>query len=65
MNVEIKTISNGFEITHKSGKVERISLAEVQKVFISNYPPNQIKEPEVVKKAAQFKSRKNRSAASN
>lgn len=50
MNVEIKTISNGFEITHKSGKVERISLAEVQKVFISNYPPNQIKEPEVVKK---------------
>ncbi len=49
MNVEIKTVPNGFEITHKNGKVERISLAEVQKVFISNFPPNQTKKPEVSK----------------
>ncbi|ABJ79924.1 DNA-binding protein [Leptospira borgpetersenii serovar Hardjo-bovis] len=49
VNVEIKTVPNGFEITHKNGKVERISLAEVQKVFISNFPPNQTKKPEVSK----------------
>ncbi|EMN46284.1 LA_0442/LA_0875 N-terminal domain-containing protein [Leptospira weilii] len=54
VNVEVKTVSNGFEITHKSGKVERISLAEVQKVFISNYPPNQIKKPEVIKKPSSL-----------
>ncbi|EKR65648.1 hypothetical protein LEP1GSC036_4084 [Leptospira weilii str. 2006001853] len=52
--MEVKTVSNGFEITHKSGKVERISLAEVQKVFISNYPPNQIKKPEVIKKPSSL-----------
>ncbi len=56
MNVEIKTVSNGFEITHKNGTVERISLAEVQKVFISNYPPNQTKKPEVIKKPPNFKT---------
>ncbi|MDL5244301.1 DNA-binding protein [Leptospira weilii] len=49
VNVEIKTVPNGFEITHRNGKVERISLAEVQKVFISNYPPNPTKKPEIVK----------------
>ncbi|EQA64257.1 hypothetical protein LEP1GSC062_2716 [Leptospira alexanderi serovar Manhao 3 str. L 60] len=56
MNVEVKTVSNGFEITHKNGTVERISLAEVQKVFISNYPPNQTKKPEVIKKPPNFKT---------
>ncbi|EMN50781.1 hypothetical protein LEP1GSC088_3035 [Leptospira interrogans str. L1207] len=35
-NVSVKTVSNGFEITHKSGKVEKIPLTEVQKVFISD-----------------------------
>lgn len=49
MNVEVKTVPNGFEITHKNGKVERISLSEVQKVFISNFPPNPAKKPELAK----------------
>ncbi|WP_036041223.1 LA_0442/LA_0875 N-terminal domain-containing protein [Leptospira alstonii] len=49
VNVEVKTVPNGFEITHKNGTVERVSLAEVQKVFISNFPPNPTKKPELAK----------------
>ncbi|AXR59501.1 LA_0442/LA_0875 N-terminal domain-containing protein [Leptospira mayottensis] len=49
VNVKIKIVPNGFEITHKNGKIEKISLTEVQKVFISNYPPNEAKKPETLK----------------
>lgn len=48
-NVSVKTVSNGFEITHKSGKVEKIPLTEVQKVFISDRAPIPLKNQETVK----------------
>lgn len=48
-NVSVKTVSNGFEITHKSGKVEKIPLTEVQKVFISDRAPIPVKNQETTK----------------
>ncbi|PJZ59207.1 LA_0442/LA_0875 N-terminal domain-containing protein [Leptospira barantonii] len=42
-NVDVKPIANGFEITHKNGKKETVSLKEVQKIFISNDLPTKIR----------------------
>ncbi|EMO40095.1 LA_0442/LA_0875 N-terminal domain-containing protein [Leptospira noguchii] len=47
--VNVKTVPNGFEITHKNGKVEKIPLTEVQKVFISDRAPIPVKNQETVK----------------
>ncbi|MDO6393557.1 DNA-binding protein [Leptospira santarosai] len=47
-DVEVRVVSKGFEIVHKNGKVERVSLTEVRKIFISNRVPDPIKKPKTV-----------------
>ncbi|UOG37139.1 DNA-binding protein [Leptospira noguchii] len=54
--VNVKTVPNGFEITHKNGKVEKIPLTEVQKVFISDRAPIPVKNQETVKNQEVIKT---------
>ncbi|TGM52735.1 LA_0442/LA_0875 N-terminal domain-containing protein [Leptospira adleri] len=38
-NVGVKPVSNGFEVSHPDGRIEKISLSEVLKIFISDRVP--------------------------
>lgn len=38
-NVRVKPVSNGFEVSHPDGRIEKIFLSEVLKIFISDRIP--------------------------
>ncbi len=42
-NVKIKPVSDGFEILHLNGRMEKIALSEVVKIFISDDVPKKVR----------------------
>lgn len=42
-NVKIMPVSNGFEIFHLNGRMEKIALSEVVKIFISDDVPRKVR----------------------
>lgn len=45
-NVKIKPVADGFEMSHPNGKIERIPLSKVLKIFLSDDVPKSARIPE-------------------